>query len=212
MSPARGRVQRRREVAATAARLLADGFAEDFEQASERAMRELGGGRGDRPDARELRIALAEYLALFEGERHRERITALRTAAAQAMRTFERFEARLVGPVWYGTACADTPVTLHLFSDETEAVSRFLIENRIHFDLVERPCRFRRGAKPVPMPTFVTERAGLEYELCVFPRGGAYHRPLSAIDFRPVKRIDAAALTALIDSRSMFADELASIG
>lgn len=204
--------RRRHEVAAAAARLLAEGIAEDFAQASDRAVRELGAGRGDRPDARELRFALAEHLALFEGERHRERMTVLRTAAARAMRTFAPFEARLVGAVWYGTACADTPVTLHLFSDETEAVNRYLIERRIHFDFSERPYRFQRGARPVPMPAFLTEQAGLEFELCVFPHGGAYHRPLSAIDSRPVKRVDEAALTTLIDSGALFADELAAIG
>ncbi|MEX2480573.1 MAG: hypothetical protein WD928_06900 [Gammaproteobacteria bacterium] len=199
----------RAAIAAIAARHLADGSAADFDDARRRAQSDLSlQGRRDLPDNREIQRALAEYLALFEGEELAERLLRLRRAALRALDLFKSFSARLCGPVWYGTACAHTPVSVHLISDEIEAVTRFLLERRIHYRLGEASCRFADVAGVRRVPRFEITFADEEFDLLVFPASGACRHPLSALDHKPVKRVGATELEALIESGRLFTDQV----
>ncbi|MCB1746222.1 MAG: hypothetical protein H6977_12150 [Gammaproteobacteria bacterium] len=200
------------EFAVAAARHLAAGEADDFDTARRRAARDLGlDERRDAPDNRSIQRALAEHLALFEREELAARLARLRGAALRALEALARFDARLVGPVWYGTATASTPITLHLASDEPEAVTRFLLERRIPYHLVDRHCRFPRG-DAADMPCFEVEIAGEAFDLVVFPTAGSRRMPLSSLDDKPVRRVAAAELGALLDSGQLFTDGLAALG
>ena len=112
---------------------------------------------------------------------------------------------------WYGTATESTPITLHLASDEPEAVTRFLLERRIPYHLVDRHCRFPRG-DAADMPCFEVEIAGEAFDLVVFPTAGSRRMPLSSLDDKPVRRVAAAELGALLDSGQLFTDGLAALG
>lgn len=200
-------------LARVAARLLAEDVALDFDDARRRAARELGCSvRGNVPDNRTIHRALAEYLALFQREALARRLRRLRRAALDALVVLDAFDARLCGPVWYGTACEHTPVSLHLSCDEVEAVTRFLLERRLVYRLSEAAFRFPGGAGTRAMPRFELDIGRERFELAVFPRTGAYRHPLSRLDDKPVKRVGARQLESLIESGRLFADDLAAIG
>lgn len=197
------------EIAARAARWLATGAARDFDAARARVRDELRlSSRHDLPDNLTIHRALAEYLALFQAAPLAARLQRLRRAALAALTRFASFDARLCGPVWYGTATPDTIVTLHLLSDETEAVTRFLLEQRIIYHLGEAPCRFRGPVATRRMPRFDIDYGGCPCELLVFPTRGIFHHPQSTLDHQPVRRVTAPELEALMQSGRLFADDI----
>ncbi len=184
--------------------MIVDGTAGDFEGAKRKAARELGlDSRRHLPDNLELHRAVADYLALFHGEQHESRLLRLRECALEAMAYFNRFDPRLTGPVLYGTACDHSAINLHLFSAELEAVTRFLLERRVHYELSESPFRFGRADSAHNIPVFkLMMREAIE--LAVFPIEGATRHPLSQIDGKPMSRIGTRALTGLIHSGKVF--------
>ncbi|MEQ8663405.1 MAG: hypothetical protein RLW62_21520 [Gammaproteobacteria bacterium] len=195
------------ELAAIAARALADGSARDFNSARERAARELGVALGrDAPDNRAIHQALIDYLGLFQRVAQERRIARLRRAALAALALFEPFAAKLCGPVWYGTAAEHDPIVLHLTADEPEAVTRFLLERRIPYHLGESLLRFPGQPSPHRTPCFELELDGELFELAVFPSSGPWRQPLSSLDERPVRRVGRRELAALIDAGTLFVD------
>lgn len=200
----------RAEIAHHAARLLVDGGVVEFERARRKAARELGAEQSrDLPDNLELHHAVIDYLRLFHGERHAARIADLRALACKALRLFAPFDAVLVGPVLYGTACEFTPISLHLRCDEFEAIPRFLLERRMHYELVDGQLRMAGLAGPQRVAQIELSLYDQAFELTVLP---AHHsrQPLSAIDARPMQRADLAALEAVLDSGEVFVGDFAT--
>lgn len=202
----------RAEVANHAACLLVDGGVIDFDSARRKAAQELGAGQSrDLPDNLELHYAVIDYLRLFHGERHAARIAHLRNVAFKALRLLAPFQPVLVGPVLYGTACEYTPISVHLRCDEFEAVTRFLLERRMSYELAETQLRMSGLAGAQRLPQVVLALYDEPFELTVLP---AHHsrQPLSAIDGRPMQRADLAALEALLDSGEVFVGDFARHG
>ncbi len=200
----------RAEIANHAARLLVDGGVVQFDSARRKAARELGAEQSrDLPDNLELHHAVIDYLRLFHGERHAARIARLRSAACKALRLLASFQAVLVGPVLYGTACEFTPISLHLRCDEFEAVTRFLLERRMSYELADGQMRIAGMSGPQRVAQIVLGLYDEAFELTVLP---AHHsrQPLSAIDGRPMQRADLAALEALLDSGEVFVGDFAA--
>lgn len=194
----------RAEVAQAAARLLADGHAVDLDAARRKAARELGvEGTRDLPDNLEIHRATVDYLALFGGHRHAERIARLRRAAQRALRFLAPFQPALVGPVLYGTAGEHTPVSLHLRSDEFEAVIRFLLEHRLPYRLEDAPLRLSGGGAPERATRIVLDLFDEAFELSVLPAQGG-RQALSQLDGKPMPRADDTALAELIASGEVF--------
>src|SRR3546814_10375214 len=88
--------------------------------------------------------ARREYQRRCLGDSHRAGLRLRREAALRALEFFAGFDARLVGPVLDGTADANTPVALQLYTDDAHAVPRFLDEHRIPADARERHLRLDR--------------------------------------------------------------------
>jgi len=147
------------------------------------------------------------YLKLFRSEHQQLLLARLRGTARRACVLLEAFRPRLCGPIWDGTARESTPVTLHLTSDETEAVTRFLLERGIDYALQDSHFRFAGHKTSRSMPRFRVTLGGDLFDLCVFPAGGDWHHPLSTLDSRPMKLANLAALDQLIDSGELFPDE-----
>lgn len=192
--------QGRAEVAAAAARLLADGLAADFASARRKAARELGhDGLRDGPDDLDIHRALIEHLQLFGTAAHVARIARLRRAALDAMSLFAPFAPRLSGAVLYGTACAHDDIELQLYSDEVEAVTRFLLNRRLPYTLDEVERRVSGASQPRRVPVFRTRLQDEDFALPVLPANGSCV-PISSLDGKPVRRATPAALRALLDS------------
>jgi len=188
----------RRALAQEAARIMAQHGIHDFLVAKRKAAERLGVTDASAlPRNTEIEAALAEYQRLFDAAGHGESLTAQRRAAAKAMRLFEDFAPRLVGPVLSGTATAHAPVQLHLFADRPETVTLRLLDRRIAYDVTER--RLRIDADHVrPYPGLRFDLDGQEFDVTVFPLDGIRQAPVSPVDGRPMRRASTDEVEMLL--------------
>ena len=130
----------RREIAATAARLIADGGL-DYASAKRKAVRQLLGGgpaKASMPDNDEVDEALREHLALFDDD-HADRVVRRRQAAVALMRRLSPFRPYLTGAVWKGIVAEHAPIHLQLFHDNPKDVAIHLLNDGIRFDVETTP-------------------------------------------------------------------------
>ena len=189
--------ERRHRLAHEAARLIAEGGLRDYRQAKLKAAQRLGiTDDASLPRNREIEEALREYQRLFQpgsvDELHRRREAALR-----ALEFFQSFDPRLVGPVLDGTADTHSPVTLHLYSDDGDAVARFLEQHGIPAEPDMRRLRLDRE-RSGDFPVWLFGAEELAFDLTVLPRVQLRQAPLSAIDEKPMARATAAQLRQLL--------------
>ena len=196
--------ERRHRLAHEAARLMAESGIRDFHQAKLKAAERLGiADDASLPRNREIEDALREYQRLFRGDAHTQGLRQRREAALRALVFFADFDARLVGPVLEGTADSHSPVALHLYTDDPEAVPRFLEDHLIPAELRTRRLRLdRERQEDVPVWLFSAE--DLTFDLAVLPRDALRQAPLSGVDEKPMKRASSAQLQELLA-----ADEIA---
>ena len=194
--------ERRYRLAREAARLMAEGGIRDFHQAKLKAAARLGiHDDASLPRNREIEEALREYQRLFQGDfvggSQPGELRRRREAAQRALEFFSPFDARLVGAVLDGTADANTPVHLQLYTDDPEAVARFLDEHRIPAESRSRRMRLDRE-RVLDCPVWLFSAEELAFDLTVLPHAALRQAPLSAIDEKPMRRASAAQLLQLL--------------
>lgn len=190
--------ERRHRLAHEAARLMAEDGIRDFHQAKLKAAQRLGiFDDASLPRNREIEDALREYQRLFLRGTQAAGLRTRRDAALRALEFFTGFDARLVGPVLDGTADANAPVALQLYSDDNDAVSRFLDEHRIPAESRSRHVRLDRD-RSGDFPVWVFSAEDLTFDLTVLPADALRQAPLSGIDERPMKRASLAQLRKLL--------------
>lgn len=153
--PADPRNDPRGEIAATAARLIAEEGL-DYARAKRKAAQALlgAGTRCSLPDNESVERELRRYLTTFEAEDLRRRLAALRALALELMARLERFDPYLVGAVLNGTATAHSDIQLHLFTDSAKEVELFLLDAGIDFE-ADPALPHRDPAGPVEELRFV---------------------------------------------------------
>jgi len=188
----------RQSLAMEAARILAASGGRDYFAAKRKAAAHLGAhDTRNMPSNAEIEQALTDYQRIFHADTQPEQLRRLREAALEALAFFADFAPRLVGPVLNGTADANTPVTLHLFSDTPEAVGLFLVHHGIPYD--EASSRLRFGSEAVvAYPSFRFVAGEQRIEVIVFPVDGQRQAPLSPVDGRPMRRAGIDAVRALL--------------
>jgi hypothetical protein len=202
----------RTEIAATAARLIAEEGCE-YGQAKRRAVHELlGSDRASAvPDNSEVERELRRYLQLFEAQTHPRLLAALRVMAAGMMERLSEFEPHLIGAVLNGTATAHSDVHLHLYVDSAKDVEVFLLNAGVEFDVDdgpadERPRVLERLSFLVPAPPDLglpKHVAQVGFHLHVYPRDAirvaARHKADRTVepDLHPVEASGRANLSAL---------------
>ena len=190
--------ERRQRLAHEAARLMAEGGIRDFHQAKLKAAHRLGiHDDASLPRNREIEDALREYQRLFAGDAHASGLRRRREGALRALDFFAAFSPRLAGPVLDGTADANSPVHLHLHSDDPDAVTRFLEEHGIPAEARTRRMRMDRE-RVADLPVWVFSAEDLGYDLTVLPHDALRQAPLSSVDEKPMKRASAAHLRQLL--------------
>lgn len=190
--------ERRHRLAHEAARLMAEGGIRDFHQAKLKAASRLGiHDDASLPRNREIEDALREYQRLFLGDAQALDLRTRREAALRALEFFADFEPRLVGPVLEGTADGNAPVALQLYTDDVDAVPRFLEDAGIPHEARSRRVRLDRSREG-DFPAWLFSAEGLGFELTVLPLDTLRQAPLSGIDERPMKRASAAQLRRLL--------------
>ncbi len=190
--------ERRHRLAHEAAKLMAEGGMRDYHQAKLKAAERLGiHDDASLPRNREIDVALREYQRLFLGDTHATGLRTRRDAALRALEFFQPFDPRLVGPVLEGTADAHSPIHLHLYADDADAVPRFLEDAGIPAESRTRHVRLDRSRED-DYPVWVFSAEGLSFDLLVLPQAALRQAPLSGIDEKPMRRASAAQLRALL--------------
>jgi hypothetical protein len=190
--------ERRYRLAHEAARLIAESGIRDFHQAKLKAAARLGiHDDASLPRNREIEEALREYQRLFQGDSQAAELRRRRDAALRALDFFGDFDARLVGPTLEGTADANSPVHLHLYTDDAERVPRFLEDHRIPAETRSRRIRLDRE-RALDCPVWLFSAEELSFDLTVLPHAALRQAPLSNIDEKPMRRASAAQLRALL--------------
>ena len=185
-------------VAQEAARIIVNQGVRDYRVAKQKAAERLGlNARGSLPGNTEIEAAVADYLQIFGGESHQDLLRIMRTAALSAMELLASFSPRLVGPVLIGTADENSAVNLHVFADSPEMVAMEIGDMGIQFRAYERRLKSRHGQ--------VEMYAGFEFnhrnemiQATVFPIDGIRQAPMSPIDGKPMKRVDAESVQELL--------------
>ena len=190
--------ERRHRLAHEAARLMAEGGIRDFHLAKLKAAERLGiFDDASLPRNREIEDALREYQRLFAGPAQSQDLRRRREAALRALEFFSGFDARLVGPVLDGTADANSPVALQLYSDDADAVPRFLDEHGIPAELRSRRLRLDRE-RTTDAPVWLFSAEELTFDVTVLPHDALRQAPLSGVDERPMKRGTVAQVRQLL--------------
>lgn len=189
-------------IAQEAARTIAEEGVRDYQLAKRKAAARLGVRdlHGNLPSNSEIEAALEERQRLFGGSAHDASLDRLRRAARDAMRLFDAFEPRLVGPVLAGTATEHDAVQLHLFCDTPESVSIMLLERNIPHEEVERRSK-RLSGEFAPVPGFRFLAGAVAVEVVVFDYDGLREPPASLIDGRPMRRASLREVEELLIGR-----------
>lgn len=125
----------RQEVAAAAARMMAEDGISDFGFAKRKAARQLGATDADSlPTNAEIEAALREYQAIYQDEEHDERIYAMRCAAAEVMEMLAPFRAYLTGAVLEGTAGRYAEVDIEVFADSAKDVEIWFLNQDVRYE------------------------------------------------------------------------------
>ena len=191
--------QMRQLLAQEAARVLIESGSRDFAMAKREAAEHLSAhDTRNLPTNLEVERALAEYQRLFRSDNQPQTLKKLREVAYEAMRFFNDFQPRLVGPVLSGTADINTAITLHVFSDTYEEVSLLLLNNNIPFENQDKRLRVGHDIyEQYPCIVFYAEQQKIE--AIVFPTNRHGLKPLSPIDGKPMQRADIASVEIMLN-------------
>ena len=137
----------RRNIAALAARLMAEDGIADYGLAKRKAARQLGAPETEAlPNNAEIEAELRAYQAIYQEDEQRERLLDMRRTAVTVMRLLEPFRPYLTGPVLDGTASRYAEIELEAFPDSGKEVEIFLLNRGVRSDQNEP----RRGGPQVP--------------------------------------------------------------
>ncbi len=137
----------RRNIAALAARLMAEDGIADYGLAKRKAARQLGAPETEAlPNNAEIEAELRAYQAIYQEDEQRERLQEMRETAVEVMRLLDSFRPYLTGPVLDGTAGRFAEIELEAFPDSSKEVEIFLLNQGIRFGQNEP----RRGGTEAP--------------------------------------------------------------
>lgn len=138
----------RREIAALAARMMAEDGISDFGFAKRKAARQLGASEseGSLPNNAEIEAELRAWQALYQDEEQAERVREMRRTAVEVMRLLDEFRPYLTGGALDGTAGRYTEVEIELYPESTKEVEIFFLNQNLAYEHREP----RRGAPNAP--------------------------------------------------------------
>ncbi|MDR1064254.1 MAG: hypothetical protein LBL48_10070 [Azoarcus sp.] len=160
--------QRRREIAALAARMMAEDGIGDFGFAKRKAARRLGvGDSEDLPANAEIETELRLWQTLYQGKEHTERLAGMRRAAVGLMRLLAGFRPYLTGGALDGTAARYAEVEIDLFPESAKKVEIFLLDAGLAFEHRE----VRKPAPDAPEMALALDWEDIPARLSIYPAG-----------------------------------------
>ena len=188
----------RQRIAYEAARIMVEQGGGDFERARRKAAERTGIlDRRCWPSNEAIQEALLTQRRLFRGESHARDLERMRGVALDAMRSFQGFSPRLVGPVLSGAGRPEEGVSLYLFAERPEEVVFALIDQKIPWEEHERSFRYSSGERQTH-PVFRFVAGDTPFELIVLPRTALRNPPLDPVTERPERGAGIADLEHLM--------------
>jgi len=158
----------RSEIAALAARMIAEDGA-DYGSAKRKAAKQILGDGKPRsdilPDNAQVEDEVRIYNELFFAETQPARLLHLRRTAVQLMLDLQAFSPHLTGAVLNGTANEHSDIHLQLFADSEKDVEIFLSNKNMPFEVSETPHFKGRGYEPVQTVSFMWRNEGVHLAL-----------------------------------------------
>ncbi len=156
----------RREIAALAARMMAEDGVSDFGFAKRKAARQLGATDADAlPNNAEIEAELRAWQALYQDEEQPERLHEMRSAAVQVMRLLEDFRPYLTGGALDGTAGRYSELEIEIFPESTKDIEIFFLNQDFPYEHREP----RRPAPHTPEAILVFDWGDVPVKLSVYP-------------------------------------------
>ena len=185
----------RREIAALAARMIAEDGISDYGFAKRKAARQLGAVNADElPNNAEIDAEVRTYLSVFQDEEHLERQQFLRIAAAEAMRELEAFRPYLTGAVLEGTAGRYAEVEIDLFPESAKEVEIFFLNHGVNYEHREP----RRNQPDAPEAILVFDWGDVPVKLRIYSPDVERLSRRSPHGARQMERARLATVEALI--------------
>lgn len=157
----------RAEIAAAAARLIAEDGA-DYATAKKKAAKQVLGNtkvRGEiMPDNAQIEDEVRIYNELFFADTQPARLLHLRKLAVRLMDDLARFSPYLTGAVLNGTAGEHSDIHLQLFPESAKDVEIFLLNKNVDFEVSESN-HFGGRAEPVETVSFMWHDEGVHLAL-----------------------------------------------
>ena len=135
-------LQLRAEIAAAAARLIAQDGAEYSTAIRKAAQRILGNSRltaDQLPDAAQVEEEVRQYQALFQGDEQPERLQQMREVTLQLMDQLAEFHPHVTGAVLSGTAGEHDDIHLQLFAESAKDIEIYLLNKSPNVEISETP-------------------------------------------------------------------------
>lgn len=168
---------RRQQIAAEAARYIAQQGGGNLQLAREKAARRFGirdRRSKDLPDLSEIEQQLTTYQLLYQSDSHPQQVQHQRELAIKAMQLFKTLNPRLTGPVLTGTAGENTPITIYTDTEYPEAIAHILLDRSIPYTLGEYRVHYGRQAELVPCYRF--EAGNQRIEVVALPWSQRHNR------------------------------------
>jgi len=165
--PPRG-AQRRLEIAALAARMMAEDGIDDFGFAKRKAARQLGAGEAagvSLPTNAEIEMELRRWQTLYQGEELPQRLADMRRTAAGLMRLLDEFRPYLTGGALDGTAGRYAEIEIDLFPESAKDVEIFLLNASLPYEHRE----VRKTSPDAPEAVLALEWEDIPARLSIYP-------------------------------------------
>ena len=176
----------RREIAALAARMIAEDGISDYGFAKRKAARQLGAVNADElPNNAEIDAEVRTYL---------ERQQVMRIAAAEVMRELDAFRPYLTGAVLEGTAGRYAEVEIDLFPESAKEVEIFFLNHAVNYEHREP----RRNQPDAPEAILVFDWGDVPVKLRIYSPDVERLTRRSPHGARQMERARLATVEALI--------------
>jgi len=193
----------RREIAALAARMIAEDGISDYGFAKRKAARQLGAVNADElPNNAEIEAEVRTYLSVFQDEEHLERQMAMRLAAVEIMRELQPFRPYLTGAVLEGTAGRYSEIEIDLFPESAKEVEIFFLNNNVAYEHREP----RRNQPDAPEAILVFDWDDIPVKLRIYSPDIERLTRRGPHGTRQIERARLAAVEALIKETAAAAD------
>jgi predicted nucleotidyltransferase len=158
----------RGQIALLAARMMYAREESEYFTAKRKAARQLGVEYRfrpkDLPSNAEIREQIGALANLYEGDARQDNLKAMRLEALRLMRLLDAFHPRLIGSVLTGHVRQGSDIDLHVFSNNSSAVTAVLDEERLPYHL-ERKRVIKQNEERIFTHVHVADRFNVELTL-----------------------------------------------